>query len=94
MQTAGEAKMRKPLVQILPAIVAVLLARVDLQSPSRQQSYRARGDEGIWPRFIAIITNGNLLGATAFCLILLLLLLSLILSFPDLGAIVEQYNKF
>ena len=86
--------MRKPLVQILPAIIAVLSARLDLQSPSRPLSYRARGDEGIWSRFIAIITNGALPCVTAFCLILLLLFLSLILSFPDLGAIVEQYNKF
>jgi uncharacterized membrane protein YdfJ with MMPL/SSD domain len=94
MQTAGEAKMRKPLVQILPAIIAVLLAQLDLQLPSKPPSYRGRGHEAVWSRFVAIITNGTLLGVTAFCLFLLLLFLILILSFPDLGAIVEQYNKF
>jgi hypothetical protein len=30
----------------------------------------------------------------AFCLLGLLLTLSFILRFPDLGAVIEQYNRF
>ncbi len=47
-----------------------------------------------WPEFLAIFSNSNLPMIIAFCLLGLLLTLSFILRFPDLGALIEQYNQF
>jgi hypothetical protein len=47
-----------------------------------------------WPEFFAIFANPDLSMIVAFCLIGLLLTLNVILRFPDLGAVIEQYNQF
>ena len=47
-----------------------------------------------WPAFLAIFSNPDLPTIVAFCLLGLLLTLSFILRFPDLGAVIEQYNRF
>jgi hypothetical protein len=50
--------------------------------------------ERLWPRFVAAITDPDLLGVVAFCAIGFLLALNLMLRFPDFGAVIEQYNQF
>jgi hypothetical protein len=45
-------------------------------------------------RTIARIMNPDLLAIVAFCLIGLLLMLNLMFRFPDLGAVIEQFNQF
>jgi hypothetical protein len=44
--------------------------------------------------FFAIFSNPDLPTIVAFCLLGLLLTLNFILRFPDLGAVIEQYNRF
>jgi hypothetical protein len=53
-----------------------------------------KGAEGQWPRFVAAITNSNVLAVVALCLAAFLIALNLILRFPDFGAVIEQYNQF
>lgn len=64
-----------------------------------QTSEKSKGhniDEALsqWPKFLAIFSDPNLPLVLAFCLLGVLLTLSLILQFPDLGAVIEQYNQF
>ena len=40
------------------------------------------------------VTDPNLHAVIAFCLIGFLLMLNVMLRFPDLGAIIAQYNQF
>jgi hypothetical protein len=47
-----------------------------------------------WSRLFAIFTNPDLPIIVAFCLLGLLLTFSLILRYPDFGAVIEQYNQF
>jgi hypothetical protein len=47
-----------------------------------------------WHRTVAAIMTPDLSAVIAFCLIGFLLALNLILRFPDLGAVIEQYNQF
>ncbi|MGD0147697.1 MAG: hypothetical protein ABSB77_03845 [Xanthobacteraceae bacterium] len=47
-----------------------------------------------WSQLFAIFTNPDLPMIIVFCLLGLLLTLNLILRFPDLGALIEQYNQF
>ena len=48
----------------------------------------------LWPRVVAAITNTDMLAVIAFSLIGLLLTINCMLRFPDLGAVIEQYNQF
>jgi hypothetical protein len=45
-------------------------------------------------RTIAAIMTPDLLSVVAFCLIGSLLTLIMMFRFPDLGAVIEQYNQF
>jgi hypothetical protein len=45
-------------------------------------------------RTITRIMTPDLLVVVAFCLIGLLLMLNMMFRFPDLGAVIEQYNRF
>jgi hypothetical protein len=47
-----------------------------------------------WRQLVAVITDRELTTITALCTIALLIALNLILRFPDLGALIEQYNQF
>jgi len=47
-----------------------------------------------WQRLYVTVTDPDLLTVVAFCLIGFLLTLNVMLRFPDLGAIIEQYNQF
>jgi hypothetical protein len=48
--------------------------------------------EWSWPA--TALSNPNLITAVQFCVIGLLVTLIVMLSFPDLGAIIERYNQF
>jgi hypothetical protein len=52
------------------------------------------GETTVWHRIIAAITNPDFQAVLAFCLIGFLLALNLMMRFPDLGAVIEQYNQF
>ena len=47
-----------------------------------------------WREFVAVFTNPDLPMIVVICLLGLLLTFSLILRYPDLGALIEQYNQF
>jgi hypothetical protein len=47
-----------------------------------------------WSEFLAMFTNPDLPVIVALCLLGLLLTFSLILRYPDFGAVIEQYNQF
>ena len=45
-------------------------------------------------RTVATLTDPDLIAIVAFCVLGLLVALNVILRFPDLGALIEQYNQF
>ncbi len=47
-----------------------------------------------WSRRDSGTAGRDLYAAIAFCLVGLLLTLNFILRFPDLGAVIQQYNQF
>jgi hypothetical protein len=47
-----------------------------------------------WDRLVTTITDPDLATVTALSVIGLLIALNLMLRFPDVGAIIEQYNQF
>jgi hypothetical protein len=65
-----------------------------LQPLEKSKGRRVDETPNQWPRLFAIFTNPDLPTIIAFCLLGLLLTLNLILRFPDLGALIEQYNQF
>ena len=90
---ASEANMRSTLV-LVPVALAVLSATHVFQRLIKPADRRTRRTETEWSRLVTAIADPELHAVIAFCLIGLLLTLNLILRFPDLGAIIEQYNKF
>jgi len=57
-----------------------------MKSPTRQSG----GAEAAWSRFVAMITNPDLIMIVAFCMIGLLVTVNVILRFPDFGLTAEQ----
>jgi hypothetical protein len=47
-----------------------------------------------WPWPATPLIDPNLIAIVQFCVISLMVMLIVMLSFPDLGAIIEQYNQF
>ena len=47
-----------------------------------------------WQRILIAVTNPDLQAVVAFSLIGLLLTLNVMFRFPELGALVAQYNQF
>lgn len=93
MHTASEAKMRIALI-LVPAVLAALSLTSAFQSPTNPANRRTQETEIAWSRFTAAITNLDLQVVVAFCLIGLLLTLNLIFRFPNMGAVIAQYNQF
>ena len=85
--------MRSTLV-LVPIVFAVLSASHVLQRLIRPADRRTRRTETEWSRLVTVIADPDLHAVIAYCLMGLLLTLNLILRFPDLGAIIEQYNQF
>jgi hypothetical protein len=61
---------------------------------SESTTGRTQRTETAQSRLITVITDLNLQATVALCLIGFLLTLYFILRFPDLGALIEQYNQF
>jgi hypothetical protein len=57
-------------------------------------SRRVNTAEKRWGRFIADAAASDLLTIVALCLSAVLFMLDLILGFPGLGAVIEQYHQF
>jgi len=66
----------------------------EFQPLPKTNSRHVHGMNESWQRLYATVTDPDLLTVVAFCLIGLLLTLNVMLRFPDLGAIIEQYNQF
>jgi hypothetical protein len=47
-----------------------------------------------WSLLATGLSNPDLIATVQFCVIGLLITLIVILSFPDLGALIEQYNQY
>jgi len=65
-----------------------------LQTLEKSKGHNVDEATSRWSEFLAIFTNPDLPMILAFCLLGLLLTFSLILRFPDFGAVIEQYNQF
>jgi hypothetical protein len=46
------------------------------------------------PSWRELLTDPDMYAVVAFCLIGILLALNLMLRFPDMGAVIAQYNQF
>jgi hypothetical protein len=79
---------------LAPTALAALSLTLALQSPMMPTSHRTQRNETVRSQPISVITDLNLQAVAAFCLIGFLLTLYFILRFPDLGALIEQYNQF
>lgn len=79
---------------VVPTVLAALSITRALQSPLKPTSRRTQRTETLQSQLITVITDLNLQAVVAFCLIGFLLTLYFILRFPDLGALIEQYNQF
>jgi hypothetical protein len=66
----------------------------EFQSLAKTKDHHVNATDGSWHRLVSAITDPDLLAIAAFCLIGLLLMLNLMLLFPDLGALIAQYNQF
>jgi len=56
--------------------------------------YSKVATDGWWPALVAAIANSHLQTVVALLLIVMLLMLNFILRFPDLGAVIAEYNQF
>jgi hypothetical protein len=65
-----------------------------LQTLEKSKGHDVSEAPSRWPEFLAIFTNPDLPMIVALCLLGLLLTFSLILRYPDFGAVIEQYNQF
>jgi hypothetical protein len=65
-----------------------------LQTLEKSKGYDVNEAPSRWSGLLAIFTNPDLPIIVAFCLLGLLLMFSLILRYPDFGAVIEQYNQF
>ncbi len=65
-----------------------------LQVLSKAEIHHVHATDKSWRRLYTTVTDPDLQMIVAFCLIGLLLTLNVMLRFPDVGAIIEQYNQF
>ena len=65
-----------------------------LQTLEKSKGHNVNEATSRWPEFLATFTNPDPPMIVVFCLLGLLLTFSLILRFPDFGAVIEQYNQF
>jgi hypothetical protein len=79
---------------LIPTVLAALSFTLVLQSPTKPASRRTQRTETVRSQLITVMTDLNLQAVVALCLIGFLLTLYFILRFPDLGALIEQYNQF
>ena len=65
-----------------------------LQTSEKSKGHNVDEASSRWPELLAMFTNPDLPMIVALCLLGLLLTFSLILRYPDFGAVIEQYNQF
>ena len=65
-----------------------------LQTLEKSKGHDVNEAPSRWPGLFAIFSDPDLPVIIALCLLGLLLTFSLILRFPDFGAVIEQYNQF
>ena len=65
-----------------------------LQEMANARSKYVHPAEERWQRILTVVTNPDLQLVVAFSLIGLLLTLNVMFRFPDLGALIAQYNQF
>jgi hypothetical protein len=53
-----------------------------------------RAKSTLWAAFVAMVAVPDFVAVATFCAIGLLVVLNLLLRFPDYGAVIEQYNLF
>jgi hypothetical protein len=66
----------------------------ELQALAKAKSKYVHPADKSWQRVFTAVTNPDLHAVVALCLIGLLLTLSIMFRFPELGAIIAQYNQF
>lgn len=66
----------------------------ELQALAKAKGKYVHPADKPWHRIFTAVTNPDLQAVVALCLIGLLLTLNIMFRFPDLGAIIEQYNQF
>ena len=87
--------MRDGLALLFPALfVAVSLIAGELRSPAKYVPERPRPAASVWLRRAAEFAGSDLLARVFIFLIAILLMLDLVLWFPSLGAVTEQYEQF
>jgi hypothetical protein len=62
--------------------------------PAKSTARPASIAKAAWLQAVAAIMTPDLSAVIAFCLIGFLLTLNLMLRFPNLGAVIAQYNQF
>jgi hypothetical protein len=66
----------------------------ELQQNTRPTGRYLNTDETRWAKFAAMTSNPDLLVVVAFCVVGVLAAFYFAFRFPDLGAMIEQYNQF
>jgi hypothetical protein len=89
----SEATMRTAPTDV-SIIGTVLSATRTLQSLLNSTSSQTQTSKTEQSRHDSETARHDLTAVIAFCLIGLLLSLNFMLHFPDLGAVIEQYNRF
>jgi hypothetical protein len=65
-----------------------------LQTLEKSKGHNVNEAPSRWREFLAMFANPDLPMIVVFCLLGLLLTFSLILRYPNFGAVIEQYNQF
>ena len=68
--------------------------RRELQTQGNPAGRRIKAWETPYHRLVATLTDPYLIAVVTFCVLGLLVALNVILRFPNLGALIEQYNQF
>jgi hypothetical protein len=84
---------RRGLIRAIVAHYRKRNARMNKQSRIGKSKYSHPADER-WRRIFTAVSNPDLQLALALSLIGLLLTLYIMFRFPDLGALIAQYNQF
>jgi hypothetical protein len=66
----------------------------ELQALPETKTKYVHPANGPWQRIFTVVTNPDLQAILALSLIGLLLTLNIMFRFPDLGALIAQYNQF
>ena len=74
--------------------MSYLPLRRELPTQGNPAGRRIEAWETLDHRLVATLTDPDLITVVTFCVLGLLVAFNVILRFPDLGALIEQYNQF